>query len=130
MSSPGDYEPVSGADHDRAEAARLSTPAAAAAAVGSLLHYVRPSDGKLAPLIVQSFQDAPSLPPTRLWQRVGTTPPSSPTTTLGKMSYWIGAPVMRPGSAELHLTDGRALGKAVLRLVASWPLSCFLVFPP
>lgn len=120
MSSPGDYEPVSETDSD-AEAARPRVP------FRSMLYHVQSSDGQLTPLILQSFQDAQSLPPRQLWQRMATRPPS-PTTTLGKMSYWVGAPILQAGSARLNLADGRALGQAALRLVVSWPLSFFLVY--
>lgn len=121
MSSQAEYEPVSETDSDNAEAARPRV------SFSPLLYHVRSSDGQLTPLILQSFQDAQSLPPTQLWQRMGTRPPS-PTTTLGKMSYWVGAPIMQAGSGQLNLADGRALGQAVLRLVVSWPLSFFLVY--
>ncbi|KAJ6787147.1 hypothetical protein PWT90_05408 [Aphanocladium album] len=95
----------------------------------ALLYHVQPSDGRLAPLILQSFRDdaRSSLPPTEQWQRLGAKPPS-PMTTLGKMSYWIAAPLLEPGSAELKTSDKKALGKAALRYVAAWPLGCFLFY--
>lgn len=115
----GEREQRTEADHD-AEA--LQRPGRSI----PLLYYVRPLDGKLSPLIIQSFQDARSLPETQLWTRLEE-PPLSPTTTLGKMSYWIGAPILVPGSMEMNLSTGRAVGEAALRLVAAWPLSCFMV---
>ncbi|KAJ3493073.1 hypothetical protein NLG97_g4970 [Lecanicillium saksenae] len=91
------------------------------------LYFVRSSDSKLTPLLLQSFQDAASLPPTRLWLRQGT-PPTSPATTVGRMSYWIAAPVLEQGTRSLRLGDYRAVGHAFLRLAASLPLSCFLFY--
>ncbi|TQV90079.1 3-hydroxyisobutyrate dehydrogenase protein [Cordyceps javanica] len=95
--------------------------------VAPLLYYVSPGSGRLAPLVMQSFQDVHSLPPTRLWERLTSKPPS-PTTTLGKMSYWIAAPVLEQGRTEMKFADKRAVGRAVLRLVMSWPLSCVLCY--
>lgn len=119
MSAPEDDAPLSAnADLEAACPDRVTR--------APLLYHVRASDGKLAPLILQSFQDEASLPPTQLWRRMGAKP-TSPTTTLGKVSYWIAAPVLQPGSAQLNLSDGRALGKAAVRLMISWPMGCLLV---
>ncbi|KAJ3482052.1 hypothetical protein NLG97_g7667 [Lecanicillium saksenae] len=119
MSSQHDDAPAAAGDNvEAAQPTRVGRP--------SLLYHVQSSDGRLAPLILQSFQDAGSLPPTEQWQRLGAKP-ASPTTTLGMMSYWIAAPLLEPGSSAFNTSDKKALGRAAMRYVAAWPVGCFLV---
>lgn len=89
------------------------------------LYHVRPKDGRLVPLIVQSLQDERSLPPARGWLRLGARPPSL-ATTLGRVSYWIAGPVMEEGGTGARAERGAWTG-AVVRMVVSLPLTAFLV---
>ncbi|TQV94035.1 3-hydroxyisobutyrate dehydrogenase protein [Cordyceps javanica] len=96
-----------------------------AASVGPLLHHVTSPDGKLAPLILQCFQDVRELPPTRQWQRLGAMPPS-PATLLGRLTYWIAAPILRPGTMDVNLSSVPAVAEAALRLLVALPLSSLM----
>ncbi|KAK2616521.1 hypothetical protein QQS21_000564 [Conoideocrella luteorostrata] len=59
-----------------------------------LLH-VRPSDGKLVPLVLQSFESSHRLPQTSRWLRRDK--PRSTASLLAKVSYWIWSPVLESG---------------------------------
>ncbi|CEJ91714.1 hypothetical protein VHEMI07407 [[Torrubiella] hemipterigena] len=104
-------------------------PAPAPSSIGSskpLLYYVHPSNGKQSPLILQSFQDARSLPHTQLWKRLEARP-LSPATALGKLTYWISAPILKPGSRDVNMSNGIALCEVALRFLVSIPVSCCML---
>lgn len=88
------------------------------------LRYVRPSDGKVIPLALQSFRDPSHFPQTSQWLRLGK--PPSMGTPIGKLSYWVGSSIMENGSQNQRFGPA-AVGQAVVRLIIAWPVSCILV---
>ncbi|CAM1503316.1 Fc.00g080920.m01.CDS01 [Cosmosporella sp. VM-42] len=86
--------------------------------------YMRPSDGKLVPLVIQSFEDPQILPETSRWTRMGK--PLSQVPSLIRVSNWIGAPILEVGSGKRVYTYA-SVGAALLRLILAWPLMFILV---
>jgi hypothetical protein len=81
--------------------------------------FRRPSDGQLVPLVIQSFDDICSLPPTTQWTRLGK--PLNQIPLLQRVSYWVLSPILEDGSGRRRITLGTA-GASLMRVVGACPL--------
>ncbi|KFA76503.1 hypothetical protein S40288_01537 [Stachybotrys chartarum IBT 40288] len=76
--------------------------------------FMRPSDGRLVPLILQSIEDPRVLPETSQWTRMGKPPSRLP--SLMHVSCWITSPL----DGDNHTPA--AVAWVVLRFLVTWPL--------
>jgi hypothetical protein len=81
--------------------------------------FRRPSDGQLVPLVIQSFDDIGSLPPTTQWTRLGK--PLNQIPLLQRVCYWVLSPVLEVGSGRRRVTLG-TVGASLMRVAGACPL--------
>lgn len=89
--------------------------------------FWRPADGRLVPLIVQSFDHVNELRSTSTWVRMGK--PSSEIPSLQLLSYWILDPILDRETGQRRFTRA-TVASTLVRLVGASPLTCLVVSPP
>ncbi|KAF5009429.1 hypothetical protein FDECE_4361 [Fusarium decemcellulare] len=86
--------------------------------------WVRPSDGRLLPLVLQTAQDPHVLPQTSKWTRMGK--PAQRVPPLLRVSYWIASSMFEPGQLKTRYTIP-SLALTAVKLVVAFPMLCILV---
>lgn len=89
-----------------------------------LEQWIRPSDSRLVPLVLQTAEDPRLLPPTSRWTRIQR--PRSRVHAVLRVSYWIGSSIFEPGKLTARYTL-QSTFLAALKLGVAWPLLCILV---
>jgi hypothetical protein len=91
---------------------------------GGHLLYPQPGDGKLIPLVVQSFQRPSLLPENVPWTRLGE--PLSKAGTMEAIWYWVLSPILVKGSERVDYSL-KPCFLLFLRLLAAGPLCALMV---
>ncbi|WYZ46845.1 hypothetical protein EsH8_IX_001070 [Colletotrichum jinshuiense] len=86
--------------------------------------WLRPSDGFLVPLVLQSVEEPRILVESSRWSRLG--PITSRVSPLLRASYWVGSSMFIPGTRTYNLRI-RPILLTALKLIAAWPIFCILV---
>ncbi|CAH0034063.1 unnamed protein product, partial [Clonostachys rhizophaga] len=94
---------------------------------GGHLLFPQPGDGKLIPLVIQSFQQPSLLPENVPWTRLGE--PFSKVGTMEAIWYWVLSPILVKGSNEVDIWP-KSLFFLVLRFLAAAPLCAVMVCSP
>ncbi|KAB2572896.1 hypothetical protein DBV05_g8421 [Lasiodiplodia theobromae] len=81
--------------------------------------FLRPSDGKLVPLLVQSFENGQPPSEQRSWTRIGK--PQNQTPLFVRLSYWIWSPALKDGGSECKYS-ANTIGLVLARWLISLPL--------
>lgn len=90
-------------------------------------HFLRPSDGRLVPLLVQSFENGNPPPEQRSWTCIGK--PQNQTPPFVRLSYWIWSPALKDGDSECKYS-AYTIGMILARWFISLPLLLPLVSKP
>lgn len=102
-----------------------STSTALAPMQPELQQHRRPIDGKLVPVVTQSFEDPHLLQETERWLRFGK--PLSTVPSIIYVVYWIWSPTLKEGGRDRVFT-ATSISAALLRLLIAWPLMAVLVW--
>ncbi|CAH0046730.1 unnamed protein product, partial [Clonostachys solani] len=94
---------------------------------GAHLLYPQPGDGKLIPLVIQSFKQPSPLPENVPWTRLRE--PLSKVGTMEAIWYWVLTPILVKGSERVDYSP-RSFFFLILRLLVAAPLCAFMVCSP